>query len=540
MKGSVFPASWGRNEASAIDFSLDWLEPPSDEESENSENTDKGESNKKKEEEEESNKRKRKRAPMEEDKELNEENPRKTLIPPYESLVSCRSGKRKSRTKAYGFPTQESGVYEKSITVSSSCAYASARGNQYVLDWTFGMPRVKEEKSRKRDYHTKKVSPTEESYCVSQRNGKRDTPSLTRSHSNGLGAHRGKFISEGQARMELSTLRKNTQIECYNGKWQFTSMQKLLKEVMRLSNTLPKFEFTEQTYGSPKWRNREVATESLKFIPDEVRGMDNEVHPIIIKGDGNCGPRSLSRVIWGTDEHHIAIRLWLGVEMLRHSDYYNEREKQFEWGFPKVVKEGLYIGGDIKRNYAMRPASPEWEDKRRFFGSGLENSATKRERLRNEFRSRIMKKKTSLSVESEQIKTEGYIDLLHLQAAANVFNRVIILYASETMGRYCQYYRYSFLPDRDPKNIVAKHPIALMWANNATNHFIPLVPIINRTTVSPVPSHDMPLWPIPKPYGFVKTPDGKCKQSGEMTRDEISEIVNKYTILTHPIMKDPK
>lgn len=484
---------------------------------------------------ENTNNSKRKRLPESKEVIGQKKKKNKSTLLDYKLLASSNPPHIERKTSLHHFPDEKTGRYVDDVSVSSS-TYTTSHPT-FTLDWTFGMERPekyhKEITSTK--YQVKNLSPTEEKKLITQRNGKRENSTMKRSNSVGYSFNRGRFISEDNARKELATLRERTNIALRDGKWKFTSIQGLLQEVMRLSKKLPAFESTDQTFGSPKWRNRDIATESIHFMPKELKDMN--VHPVWIKGDGNCGPRCFSRVLWGTDEHHIAVRLWMGIEILRYSDYYHEKNQQFDWEVPKVVKEGLYVGGEFRGKRTI------YDDSHKFKSITDERDGSvpniKREQLKNKFRDRVMKKK-KMKLPEDEIRTEGFIDILHFQAMANVLNRLIILYVSENIGRHCRYSRFSFLPDREKENITPKHPLVIMWANSNMDHFVPVVPIINGSAVAPVPSHDMPLWPIPKPYGTIEMNGGEKKRSNQLTEEEISEIVNKYTILTHPILKDPK
>ena len=45
--------------------------------------------------------------------------------------------------------------------------------------------------------------------------------------------------------------------------------------------------------------------------------------PLKIVGDGNCFFRAVSRVLYGTEEHHLMIRLLSCVEMANNPSYYD-------------------------------------------------------------------------------------------------------------------------------------------------------------------------------------------------------------------------
>ena len=48
--------------------------------------------------------------------------------------------------------------------------------------------------------------------------------------------------------------------------------------------------------------------------------------PVNIVGDGNCGPRVASQVIFGNQKFHIEIRVRIALEMALHENYYLQEE----------------------------------------------------------------------------------------------------------------------------------------------------------------------------------------------------------------------
>ena len=64
--------------------------------------------------------------------------------------------------------------------------------------------------------------------------------------------------------------------------------------------------------------------------------------PVDIIADGNCFPRALSKIIWGTECHHIEIRIRLIREgVLREDQYLNDA--YLKVGAPAKIQDDITL-----------------------------------------------------------------------------------------------------------------------------------------------------------------------------------------------------
>ena len=64
----------------------------------------------------------------------------------------------------------------------------------------------------------------------------------------------------------------------------------------------------------------ETATAVLKLLKP---GLLDSYVPLSVFGDGNCMYRALSRAVYGTEKHHLLLRLFTGLEVANHDELYD-------------------------------------------------------------------------------------------------------------------------------------------------------------------------------------------------------------------------
>ena len=70
-----------------------------------------------------------------------------------------------------------------------------------------------------------------------------------------------------------------------------------------------------------------VSTGVLAMLQPDV--LNNNV-PLTVTGDGNCMFRAVSRGLFGTEEHHLLIRLLTSLELIQHPQFYDTSHPNYK------------------------------------------------------------------------------------------------------------------------------------------------------------------------------------------------------------------
>ena len=73
---------------------------------------------------------------------------------------------------------------------------------------------------------------------------------------------------------------------------------------------------TESTYGNENFITDEIATH---YYPEDA---PVNMTPVKCYGDGNCFMQSISKLVFGTESHHLAVRAAVVFEAVKHKNYF--------------------------------------------------------------------------------------------------------------------------------------------------------------------------------------------------------------------------
>lgn len=82
---------------------------------------------------------------------------------------------------------------------------------------------------------------------------------------------------------------------------------------------------------------------AYSLIPDDCVVSRDNAFPIYTKGDGNCFLYSLSRIVYGHEEHHIEMKVRVIVEAVRYMDYYVNHDylcREYEFPYEREKHMG--------------------------------------------------------------------------------------------------------------------------------------------------------------------------------------------------------
>ena len=85
-----------------------------------------------------------------------------------------------------------------------------------------------------------------------------------------------------------------------------------------------------------------IDSSALALMPNDIPVITRAVFPILVKGDGNCLPRVGSLLAYGSENHHLDIRLRIATELIQFQDNYLDTD-YLSRGLPKGQK--LYPSG---------------------------------------------------------------------------------------------------------------------------------------------------------------------------------------------------
>ena len=182
-------------------------------------------------------------------------------------------------------------------------------------------------------------------------------------------------------------------------------------------------------------------------LPTDI---DQDVHPIWIRGDGNCLCRSISRACYGDDSHHLELRVRIIIEGVANMDKYLDHE---------LMKRGatlVRIEETIPETYAR------YSD---HYISG-----------------QVMTEDSIMYMYCKELhdcaQKNAYMGLWQMAQAATVLSvpvrSVYPQVGDDVMRR--DFHRTFYPIDKPPHDI---YPISIMWTGGRNgfnpNHFVPLI-----------------------------------------------------------------
>ena len=117
----------------------------------------------------------------------------------------------------------------------------------------------------------------------------------------------------------------------------------LIAYLNRLHREIPPLVMSFSPEGLPHDRLDEI---SEKFLSTEIR---DQFYPVHIAGDGNCMPRAISRLIFGTQERFEEVRIRIAIEAALQ-----ERRYTSEWMITRGLESDVKIHGSSVVRYYMR------------------------------------------------------------------------------------------------------------------------------------------------------------------------------------------
>ena len=90
-----------------------------------------------------------------------------------------------------------------------------------------------------------------------------------------------------------------------------------LADLVKSVNVDHHFELSENVHHAKM--KFEVDTTAQQFYPSDG---PQELTPCKCHGDGNCFPRCVSKLLFGTEDHHLAIHATLVYEAIIHKNFY--------------------------------------------------------------------------------------------------------------------------------------------------------------------------------------------------------------------------
>ena len=97
------------------------------------------------------------------------------------------------------------------------------------------------------------------------------------------------------------------------------------------------------------------------LIPEDVPLLPHVSFPVLIEADGNCLARVGSLAAYGSEEHHLDIRLRIGLELINHRDLYLD-EKYLSRGLAEGTMNAATIAQYSKSYIARRLSMGEIRD----------------------------------------------------------------------------------------------------------------------------------------------------------------------------------
>lgn len=188
------------------------------------------------------------------------------------------------------------------------------------------------------------------------------------------------------------------------------------------------------------------------YPPDAPEGLV----PRHVIGDGNCLPRTLSLLTFGTEHQNLEIRLRIGREAILFIDKYLDSEFLYKGALNRSVNI------DIVEFYAL--VSPVF------------NSMKRDEQVMNEDNFRKIYQKEAMSM----IADRKWMGMWQIHQFANVVKRPIrVVYPMRNNRTRCEYNRYIY-PDGYVPAADQQDELHIMWTstNNVTydiDHFVPLL-----------------------------------------------------------------
>ena len=183
---------------------------------------------------------------------------------------------------------------------------------------------------------------------------------------------------------------------------------------------------------------------SLDLMPDDI---GHDLYPVQVTGDGNCLPRCGSIFGFGTEDHHMHIRLLIAEELREHRAFYIKKYKSYA-----VYSEHFLAG--------MKLSSPK--------------------NINNMF---------DQEVRSAE-KDGAYLGWFHIAALASVLKRPVkSVYPQYGGFTVRQYYNITIEPRECNHQLQA---VSIMWTNTSgtkapkkywsPNHFVALLPLHDLPT----------------------------------------------------------
>jgi hypothetical protein len=89
-------------------------------------------------------------------------------------------------------------------------------------------------------------------------------------------------------------------------------------------------------------------------VPSNVCTPGRPSFPIVVEGDGNCFSRVGSIILYGTESHHLEVRLRIAIEMIMFRDLYLD-EEHLSKGLPDKQRLTPAMVAQFSDNYTMQP-----------------------------------------------------------------------------------------------------------------------------------------------------------------------------------------
>lgn len=97
-----------------------------------------------------------------------------------------------------------------------------------------------------------------------------------------------------------------------------SSFEQLILIAKDVLNSLHKYPLQSVPFMTMEECNGERDTEALECLPDGL----HHIFPVKTTSDGNCLPRSLSLLVFGSEDHHVEIRCRIAMELVLNSHHY--------------------------------------------------------------------------------------------------------------------------------------------------------------------------------------------------------------------------
>lgn len=127
------------------------------------------------------------------------------------------------------------------------------------------------------------------------------------------------------------------------------------------SSKMKMAEFSPKTDWSILKLKASVDGLAQSLIPEDVPLLPHVSFPVLIEADGNCLARVGSLAAYGSEEHHLDIRLRIGLELINHRDLYLD-EKYLSRGLAEGTMNAATIAQYSKSYIARRLSMGEIRD----------------------------------------------------------------------------------------------------------------------------------------------------------------------------------